>query len=406
MAKIDTCEMCGRHEPTRFVQATEITGILIVSQRRTRSGYFCQTCARQVFAQAQKHNNAFGIWSVPSLLALPAVSSENSRALARVLADFTRPEPTSSNPHIAALPWSKLVGVKVKIRTGEIQLTAPLLIICLSGLFGGISLIAFAAMLITPGNNTPEEALLIRNWSGAILLFCSLALAIGLYWQRARKLRQDLVPDVLAAVLPTAAIYELSRVHLSAFAFQTGTRVRVVLCIQNRLDYLLKFRGQLHGAQMPMLTCEIPASSVILAFADCPLPPLASPINVRLTLAANVACVGGTQVRFAAREVLSSQSRNTLVSAAMVFGGHISVDTSPDRRPTSFAFMSRFAQIELRLSPSPPDPATAASAQLEWQTIPLWTPQAPATADESAQVLCHVLGVTAETDGTLNPLKP
>ena len=202
--------------------------------------------------------------------------------------------------------------------------------------FAGISSFAFFVLMFAVGADA--EACHRIAWIGFPI---SVAILVGsLRWHLWRVGRPDLVPDILAQMVPTYQILQLGRCHLYMTVRPSRGSVEIETFVQNMTDGLGTLRLQFkpsfalwgNSPVIPDLDCEVPPAAVIHVHGRFRC-------NFNRAKAKKLYLEGkfhsaGNQVRFARRTALTKRMNVLMcISAAVLHfhqGGAIFIQISND----------------------------------------------------------------------------
>lgn len=231
-------------------------------------------------------------------------------------------------------------------------------------ILAGIAAGFFAIFAFGQGRDLDPMRPAMRIWFAIALAICLGATV----WHFRRTRRADLVPDVLASLMPIESILEVGRCHLTIAARMSGSIVEIEGYAQNLNDGpgLLELtfidrspRPPGRRLQIPPLTCKVPPAAVVrftgrfLCYG-----PVGRLYQVYLEGRYEAR---GRQVRFARRKVLSKRVSPAITAAALAAG-------------TIYAgggfFLSFTVDTDVAGSPVLPD-------KPRWAATAFWLPPAP-----------------------------
>ncbi|HET6248681.1 MAG TPA: hypothetical protein VFE47_13345 [Tepidisphaeraceae bacterium] len=360
-------------------------------------------------------NMTFGWCSLMSTFVVPPAVFHNIRVKSRLNRQFLElqwrqwraaTQVSTGDDPIQSLPWESMIGME-DMGIGGQQLTFPVVAAGLMGvvLAGWTLMLLFIPLFALMGSQrgpaqrplTPTEKAEIddnfRTSTHFALVgypFVLLTFAGATWWRHQSENRPGGAPDFLAELIPTPAINQTGRVHLAAFAWQTGERYRIVVCSQNLFDAPTRLEATLDGGldRSPSLTCDLPTAAVSLSVMDLLLPPVTQPLPVKFLIRVSATGRGGKRVRFAQRPFLGTASRSYAFDLAAALAGHGSLgSSSADPRP-GFAFLSSLGQWETLLLPWVPSDVAKNEPTGSWKNVAVGNHERPCrTADVASAIL-------------------
>jgi hypothetical protein len=348
----------------------ETIGVILVSTSRTHSGFFCRNCADRIFIRATVTSALLGWWSGPGLFQTPGCIAWNIRARKKFDRDLLQPNDASSAPASDRLPWRHLMNEMATTGISQVAITWPIGIGFIAALSFGLGLFIVAALAITIGNNTPQEARTLRLW-GLTGIVAGLPILIGCWrWHRWRHPRREEVSDLLAELFPSRAIYQLRCLQVAGLAFQSGLHIRVVIALENLSAEPVAVSGSLTGeGAVPALTADLAPDEVALFLIDVPITIINGTIfpTSDITLLLKRPPRRSGLARHAVRGELRSETRNTLVTAGLAIGGHFHWE-SGSRGGKGLQFMRATGTFQLHLEPPA---ATRSPVNPQWRKLRL-----------------------------------
>ena len=423
-----TCQRCRREANVDQVVFTHVLGAVIVVVRSSKGGVLCLQCARKLYHDSIATNLAGGWWSVISVIALPFVMVANHNewrrfkaqqdsapanpggapapgastirqrlepALAPMAARTVLPPPQrapvrpsmptatvlspkmqsmgsdgeaslSATQYLMQLPWSGAIG-KSRRGVGQQQLSWPVGLAVLAGLIMFVSLPGVLSLVRGDGNNPPAQAAMMRAVAIAGMIFGVVLMAVCIFWHRAKRRSEEMLPDLMGNVFPADAIYTLDRAHASIFALATGHGIRVVVAIQNRYDTPTEFRllsNYTPRVEGPELRIQLDPFGTAIAWRDIPYQSL-EPVVTKIQHRGGSLGTGGSIVRRASRMPLRAAGTSATFAAMAILGGHFAVSLGGDA-PGRLQFADNEGKLFLQ-SGRLDEAATATSP---WNVLP------------------------------------
>jgi hypothetical protein len=218
----------------------------------------------------------------------------------------------------------------------------------------------FAILMFSEGEGAQE----LHRSASVGLLLSTAVLAIFTYWHFHRIRKPDLVPDILAQMVPVDQIRQIGRCHLYIAVRPRGVGVEVGVFAQNLTDGL----GTLRLRFVP--TFSIIGRSIVIPELECDVPPAAvvhahgcfasdyDRSSTQRLYAEGEFYSAGKQIRFARRSVITKRM-SLFLSLGLGLTGHY----------------HRRGGVYIEIGPDPANSADqAVDFNGQWTTSLTWSP--------------------------------
>jgi hypothetical protein len=289
----------------------------------------------------------------------------------------------------AVLPWDNEIEPAKKAGITKQEVTLPMVAGVLGLLFAlatGGGLIASIANLQSGQDPRLAPALICGV---LVTLFLSIGI-LGFYMHMQRSSGDKNTPDVLGTIMPHDAIFETTRIQLSAFGFQRKDVYRIVICLQNvynkPCEVDLEFES---GLTIPATQSTLKPAEAILKFIDVPLPAGRNDSVASFELIAKSSGAGGRRMR-ASYMPLRDETTHQMLLVAMCIGlmltGRIAyIKSGKNEVATKHGFANGYGKWQAKLTPvQKTEPASKPAA---WSSVPLWISKQSKPIDPVAAVL-------------------
>ena len=369
---LETCEACKKLSSLSYCEFRQTTGVLVYSNTELFSGKFCRECMHRIFAQAMKRCWLFGWWSLSGPASTITCIIQNIAWRKKGLQGFASPRSARSADQ---LPWGHLIGAQAPAGVGDVPLTWH------SGI-GVLSLMAMLIFLMILGvescgnsNHTAEQSAVAILVSQIGIGSCLLIIVLCLLWHRYAYLLQSTIPDLLSELFPSPMIYQFHGVQLVGIAFQRENSIRLVLGVQNVCKIPVDFTCAINNTNdRYSLASKLGSMDVAMYKIDLPFNPPPVIGRMRLALEFTVHPKYAPKVRHASRISFLSRTRQDLLFAAMLAGGHLQFGSGSNPQE-GIVPMTNAGEFNLVIHPSDPSSEQCSTNISTWETVILGTMQ-------------------------------